>query len=145
MDSRQVGHAQRRRIGASPDMYDTAQFDGGGSQSESASSLAGTNARRNDPVASIAAAKDRLAQMKATPPGTNFGVEGPQSAGSDRLGARHRISVKNPGPSDDAVERTGVIASVPVSTNWEAVQSVFESKNVQSKIRRTDDSGGGMD
>jgi len=73
MDSRQVGHAQRRRIGAAPNIYQDPDF--GPDDYADPETFAATTAMREDPRGAAEAARRRIAQMKATPPGTNYGVE----------------------------------------------------------------------
>jgi hypothetical protein len=67
----------------------------------------------------------------------------------EHLGARHRIAgVTRPGPqrAEESVTRSvGVITSIPVSTNWQAIQNAFVARGAMAKIRHTDDSQGGMD
>lgn len=62
MDSRQVGHAQRRRIGAPSNVYDDADF--GPEDYEDQANFQDTMAARKDPAQAAANAKARLAEVR---------------------------------------------------------------------------------
>lgn len=135
MDSRMVGHAQRRRIGAPADVYDPeyAEFD-----SAEQVTLGGTRSRLENPQAHIDAANDKIARLKGMQPGTNFGV--------DHQGAQHKIIATRPGPdTSSAGERSGVIMSVPVSTDYKAIQAAFENRTKGGRLKREQDEEGGFD
>lgn len=54
----------------------------------------------------------------------------------ERMGAAHRIKGTRPGPDvSSGAERSGVITSVPVTTNWEAIEAAFGARTVQRKIQ----------
>lgn len=129
----------RRRIGASSDVYDPdeAEYD-----AADQTSLAGTMSQRDNPAAHIAAAQDKIARLKATPPGTNYGID----ATKEHSGAQHKITgSRNLSVDEGAGARSGVITSVPVSTNWEAISNAFASRTTQDKLQRMQRTEGGTD
>lgn len=64
----------------------------------------------------------------------------------EHYGAAHRIRGTRPGPDTSAAgQRSGVITSIPVSTNWEAIEGVFASRTTQRKVERMQANEGGTD
>lgn len=96
--------------------------------------------------ASLAAAKGearRIAQASGSDLVTNALAPAPHNL--EQVGAQHRITATNPGPKDDIVHRTGLIRSMPVSTDWQAIEDAFAAPRTQREIRQRARRDGGMD
>lgn len=62
--------------------------------------------------------------------------------------ANHIRATRSTGEGNGQVgasPRAGVISSIPVSTDWAAIEDAFSDRNAQRGIYDTDNSQGGMD
>lgn len=65
----------------------------------------------------------------------------------ERMGASYgKIKGSRSNVADEMYgQRSGVIQSIPVSTNWEAIEGVFASRTVDSKLWQSQREQGGVD
>lgn len=116
MDTRRVGHAIRRRVGAPSAVY--------------------AEGHRTEDARLLAQEQERTAAM--TP------FVGPN--GTLPPGQTRRLPGTLPGPQDEqSGERSIVHRSIPMGTDYQAIEEAFDNRAVVANILSRDANDGGMD